>query len=184
MPKSTFNSLLAVFSFFLFLAGAVLTVLTIYAQNTVPESCTNKNVHLGLNIMLMVSVIITVIPLMQVFCHWGCGCPQMDLSYKLWIIMISLVMAVGSSLVIYGLNADKSVCTNSNTKNTAIGILAFSIVMILLMIFLYSRSSVVKGATKTLVKPTETIPAQNKPITDSSSDTDAILNDLDIDLMN
>ena len=137
----TFNPKLATFSFFLFIAGVVLTVLTVDAQKKLSISCANSEVQNGLNFLLMLSVIMMTIPIMQLFCHWACGCPQNDLPYKGLVIFISILMIVGSSIVINGLNKDKHKCTStgSNTKNYAIGVLTFNVVLIFIFILTYTK---------------------------------------------
>ena len=132
-----FNPKLATFSVFLCIVGVVLTVLTVDAQQKLSTSCVNSNVQNGLNFLLMLSVGMLTIPIMQLFCHWGCECPQNDLPYKGVVIFISILMIAGSSMVISGLNKDKNTCTSSgsNTKRYAIGVLSFNVILIFIFIF-------------------------------------------------
>lgn len=141
----TFNPKLATFSFFLFIAGTVLTILAVDAQQKLSSSCVNSNVQNGLNFLLMLSVVMMTIPIMQLFCHWGCGCPQTDLPYKGVVIFISILMIAGSSIVINGLNKNKNTCTSSgsNTKGYAIGVLTFNVILIFIFILIqnYRKNS-------------------------------------------
>ena len=131
-----FNPILATFSFFLFVAGAVLTVLTVDAQHKLSTSCANKKVQNGLNFLLMLCVVMMTVPIMQLFCHWGCGCPQKDLPYGWVVIIICVLMIAGSSAVINGLNEDADTCKSSggNTKGYAIGISSFSVILLFILI--------------------------------------------------
>lgn len=134
-----FNPTLATFSFFLFIAGTVLTVLTVDAQKKLSTSCINSKVQNGLNFLLMLSVIMMTVPIMQLFCHLSCRCPQEDLPYKGVVIFISILMIAGSSMVISGLNNDKNTCTSSghNTNGYAIGVITFNVILIFIFILTY-----------------------------------------------
>lgn len=147
----TFNPILATFSFFLFVVGAVLTILTVDAQQKLSTSCANKNVQNGLNFLLMLCVIMMTVPIMQVFCHWGCDCPQKDLPYDWVVAIICILMIAGSSAVISGLNKDKDTCKsfNSNTKGYAIGILSFSVILLfILIIFRFKAWKIFEGKSR------------------------------------
>ena len=131
-----FNPILATFSFFLFVAGAVLTILTVDAQKKLSTSCANKKVQNGLNFLLMLCVVMMTVPIMQLFCHWSCGCPQENLPYEWVVIIICILMIAGSSTVINGLNKDADTCKSfgGNTKGYAIGILSFSVILLFIVI--------------------------------------------------
>lgn len=137
----SFNPKLSTFSFLLFITGAILTILTVDAQKKLSTSCANSKVQNGLNFLLMLSVIIMTIPIMQLFCHWGCGCPQKDLPYRGISIFISILMIAGSSVVINGLNTDKNTCisTGEYTKGYAISVLAFNVILVLVFILTYIK---------------------------------------------
>ena len=137
----SFNPISATFSFFLFITGAVLTVLTVDAQKKLSISCTDSNIQNGLNFLLMLSVIIMTIPIMELVCYSGCGCPQIDIPYKGIVIIVSILMIIGSSMVINGLNKNKDTCisTRDNTKKYAIGVLAMNVILIFILIFTYTK---------------------------------------------
>ena len=135
----SFNPKLATFSFFIFLSGLILSVLTIDAQKKLSSTCVNKNVNIGLNILLMLSVMMSCTPILQMFCYSLCKCNTGDLHYKIIVIVISILMAIGSAMIIIGLNKDKTTCSNQNTKTYAIGVLSFSIIMTVIMFFTYTR---------------------------------------------
>jgi len=89
----------------------------------------------------MLCVVMMTVPIMQLFCHWGCGCPQIDLPYG-WVIKIILVMMIaGSSIVINGLNKDVDTCAKTKyAKVYAISVLSVSIVFLILIILIQSKS--------------------------------------------
>ena len=137
----TFNPILATFSFFLFVTGIVLTVLTVDAQQKLSTSCANKKVQNGLNFLLMICVVMMTVPIMQLFCHWGCGCQQKDLPYGWVVMIICVLMIAGSSAVINGLNEDADTCKSSsgNTKGYAIGILSFGVILLFILIVVHFK---------------------------------------------
>lgn len=136
-----FNGFLATFSFFLFVAGAVLTVLTVDAQQKLSLSCTNKKVQNGLSFLLMLCIVMTTVPIMQLFCHWGCGCPQENLPYEWIVIIICVLMIAGSGTIINGLNEDADTCESSGgkTKGYAISILSFSVILLFILIVVHFK---------------------------------------------
>ena len=107
------NTLLAIFSFCLFMMGLIMSVLTYDAQQKLGLKCVDHKVQVGLNLLLMLSVMMVMMPLMLLFCHWHCGCPQYDLPYIQMTIFILLSMGVTSLSVYTGL---KKECAASNAK--------------------------------------------------------------------
>ena len=134
----SFNPKLATFSFFIFLSGAILSILTIDAQKKLSSSCVNSSVNNGLNLLLMLSVMMTCIPILQLICYSSCTCDAGHLPYKPIIIAISVLMIIGTSMVINGLNKDKTTCTDKGTKGYAVGILSFSVILLIVMGFTYT----------------------------------------------
>jgi hypothetical protein len=139
------NSLLAVFSFSMFMMGLILSVLTYDAQQKLSTECVNHRVQIGLNFMLMLSVMMVVLPLMQLFCHWHCGCPQYDIPYVTISMMILVVMGTTSMTVWSGL---KGKCNADNTIRFSLttAILSFTLVAIYIAYIVKSKSS---GGLKT-----------------------------------
>jgi hypothetical protein len=100
-----FNSNLATFSFLIFVFGLILTYLTVDQQSKLSTLCVSKNVQTGLNVILMLSIMMTILPLVQLFCHWKCGHPQNDpsIGYKWILVGISLLLATAGGFVWSGL---------------------------------------------------------------------------------
>jgi cytochrome bd-type quinol oxidase subunit 2 len=122
-----FNPTLATFSFVIFVTGMILTYLTASQQAKLSDKCVSNSVQGGMNLLLMMSVMMMVIPIIQLSCHWGCGCPQPDILYK-WILLILLcLMLLGSSIVLNGLKDD---CDASSVKSYMIGLISTSVIMI------------------------------------------------------
>jgi len=134
----TFNPKLATFSFFIFICGLILSVLTIDAQKKLSSSCVNSSVNNGLNMLLMLSVMMTCVPILQTICYSSCECDAGHLPYKPIMITIFILMIVGTSMVINGLNKDKTSCTNTGTKGYAVGMLSFSVILLIVMGFTYT----------------------------------------------
>lgn len=134
----SFNPKLATFSFFIFLSGLILSVLTIDAQKKLSSTCVNSSVNNGLNLLLMLSVMMTCIPVLQLICYSSCDCDAGHLPYKLIVIAISVLMIIGTSMVINGLNKDKTTCTNEGTKGYAVGVLSFSVILLVVMGLTYT----------------------------------------------
>lgn len=101
-----FNSNLAVFSFVVFVFGLILTYLTVDQQTKISNQCVSKNVQTGLNLILMLSLMMTIIPLIQLFCHWNCGHPQNDppIGYRSIVIGLCVLLATAGGFVWNGLD--------------------------------------------------------------------------------
>ena len=121
------NKKLTIFSFFIFLTGICLTYLISYTHSGISDKCVSNQVQLGMNILLMLSVMMMVIPLIQLYCHWGCNCPQNDISYKWIIIIISVLIIAVSSVVLNGLIDN---CEKIEVKNLMIGLISTGSVII------------------------------------------------------
>lgn len=134
----TFNPKLATFSFFIFMCGIILLVLIIDAQKKLSSICVNSSVNNGLNLLLMLSVMMTCVPILQTICYSSCECDAGHLPYKPIMITISILMIVATSMVINGLNKDKTTCTNTGTKRYAVGMLSFSLILLIVMGFTYT----------------------------------------------
>ena len=155
----SFNPKLATFSFFIFLSGLILSVLTIDAQKKLSSTCVNSSVNNGLNLLLMLSVMMTCIPILQLICYSSCACDAGNLPYKPIVIAISVLMIVGTSMVINGLNKDKTGCTNEGTKGYSVGVLSFSVILLVVMGLTYTPqwknffSESDKGSVNSIVSP-------------------------------
>jgi len=125
----TFKPMLATFSFVLFVVGMVLTYLTIDQQSKLSNQCVSTKVQTGFNIILMLSVMMMVIPLIQLGCHWGCGCPQNNLWYR-WIIIIICVLFISTGGVVWnGLDNDAN-CSLSSVKYYIKGLVILASVLL------------------------------------------------------
>ena len=141
------NPKLAYFSFFIFLVGVVLTYLINLTHGNLSDKCVSNQVQTGMNILLMLSVMMAIIPLIQIACHWGCGCSQSYISY-VWIIIIiisTLIISV-ASVVLNGLTGD---CDDKQVNQLMTGlIIAASVVLVItLTAIIYPRIKTVSDKT-------------------------------------
>lgn len=134
----TFNPKLATFSFIIFMCGLILAVLTVDAQKKLSTTCVNSSVNNGLNLLLMLSVMMSCIPILQLICYSSCECKAGHLPYKHIVMAISVLMIIGTSMVINGLNKDKTKCTNEGTKEYSIRVLSFSVILLVVMSLTYT----------------------------------------------
>ena len=112
------NIKLASFSLFIFAFGIILIYFTAEQHSKISPKCVSKKVQLGFNIILMFGVMMTIIPVVQLFCHSVCGCPQFDLWYK-WIIVFTAVSLIASGGAVWnGLNTDSN-CGKPSSKTTS-----------------------------------------------------------------
>lgn len=127
-----FNSTLATFSFFVFVFGLIMSYLTIDQHSKLPSTCTSNKVQTGFNIILMLSLMMVIIPIVQLFCHWGCGCPQTNLWYR-WIVVgiLSLMIAAGST-VLSGLSDSK--CSLASAKSFMGSLVGVSVTLIVIIL--------------------------------------------------
>jgi hypothetical protein len=133
------NSTLIIFYFLLFFFSICVVVLTLNTQKKLSLKCTDSNVQNGLNFILMVSVSLMILPLLRVFCHWKCECPQNDIPYKVIMIIICILMIIASSTIINGINKNKKTCDTESTKTFAIVLLTVSILLFSFLIFTFSN---------------------------------------------
>ena len=127
------NQKLTIFSFVIFIIGFCLTYSISYIHAGISDKCVSNQVQLGMNILLILSIMMMIIPLIQLYCHWGCNCPQNDISYK-WIIMfISLLILVVSSIVLNGLTDN---CDQKEVKYLMGGLISSSSIIIIIIITL------------------------------------------------
>ena len=123
-----FNSNLAIFSFFIFVIGMCLTYLT-YSQNAkLSSKCVNKNVQIGMNVLLLLSTMMMVIPIVQLVCHWNCQCPQNDLWYRGIVVSLGVLIMTTASIVFSGLKGD---CDNKSVKNLMIGLISTGVIILI-----------------------------------------------------
>jgi hypothetical protein len=128
-----FNPTLATFSVFIFTIGMILTYLTSSKHAKLPNTCVSKQVHTGFNIILMLSIMMMIIPIVQLYCHWGCGCPQNDISYKWIIVIITFLLTISASVVLNGL---KDKCDTSSVKSYMIGLIVTGVILIIVLVVL------------------------------------------------
>lgn len=126
------NIKLAYFSFFVFLVGVILTYLISLTHGNLSDKCISNQVQTGMNILLMLSVMMAVIPLIQLVCHIGCGCPQSYISY-VWIVLmiISILIIVVASIVLNGLTGD---CDENGAKQLMTGLIIVACVILVITV--------------------------------------------------
>jgi hypothetical protein len=116
----TFNSKLVTFSLLIFVIGMILTYLTNYYHSKLPYKCVNKSVQVGINILLVLSTMMMVVPFVQLVCHLSCKCPPNDLWYGGIIASIGSLLVITASVVLSGL---KDECQVHNVKVFMIGLI-------------------------------------------------------------
>jgi hypothetical protein len=128
------NETLTVFSIFIFLFGVILTVFTVDRQNKLSKKCTSVSVNTGLNLILMLSIMMMLIPIIHLYCYRWCKCDQnvknMGKWYKIIIIIILTILVTSGSVVIDGLN--ETTCKSSDVKSYMVGIITISVILILI----------------------------------------------------
>jgi len=127
------NRYLFIFSFFLFAAGVTLTSLTYFTYGKLSNKCVSHQVQIGMNILLMLSIIMTIVPLIQLYCHGSCKCPQKNLPYKFVIIFLLVLIITVSSVVLNGLTDD---CDSKEIKALMIGLITTSSIILCLFFIL------------------------------------------------
>lgn len=128
-----FNSKLATFSFFVFVVGMILTYLTYSQHAKLSNKCVSKQVQTGMNVLLVLSTMMMVIPLVQLACHWGCSCPQNDLWYKWIVVSICIMMVITGSIVLNGLKGD---CDTKSVKDFMIGLITTGSIIVFILVVL------------------------------------------------
>ena len=128
------NRYLFIFSFFLFATGATLTSLTYFTYGKLSNKCVSHQVQIGMNILLMLSIIMTIVPLIQLYCHSSCKCPQGNLKYKFVIIFLLVLIITVSSVVLNGLTNDD--CDSKEIKALMIGLITTSSIILCLFFIL------------------------------------------------
>ena len=122
-----FNPKLATFSFFVFMIGMILTYLTYSQHAKLSGKCVSKEVQTGMNVLLVLSTMMMVIPFVQLVCHWGCDCPQNDLWYRGIVLSLAVLLLITASIVLNGLKGD---CDTKSVKSFMIGLIATGSVII------------------------------------------------------
>lgn len=129
----SFNPKLAIFSLFIFLFGMIMTYLTIDQQTKLSNLCVSSNVQTGFNIMLMLSIMMMIIPLIQLYCHLGCGHPQNDISYKWIIVIICLLIVVLASIILKGIDNEPN-CKLSSARTFMIGLITSGVILSIILV--------------------------------------------------
>lgn len=148
-----FNSVLATFSFFVFLVGVILTYLTIDQQSKLPPRCTSTKVNIGLNTILMLSVMMVILPIVQIWCYWGCKCPQTNLWYK-WIVVAILTLLTGAASTVIS-DLDNVKCKSKSVKTYMVAMVAISVFSIVSIIGLtiWNKTKKTKNSNSTINTP-------------------------------
>jgi hypothetical protein len=108
------------FSSALIVSGILITALTANAQGSLQLTCASNKVQSGLNFILMIGVLLTILPIVQLICVSKCSsCTSYDLKYK-WIINGLLLLLGISSAVVWGGIDNNDECNNKTSKNTMI----------------------------------------------------------------
>ena len=128
------NRYLFIFSFFLFAVGVTLTYFTYSTYGKLSNKCVSHQVQIGMNILLMLSIIMTIVPLIQLYCHSSCKCPQGNLKYKFVIIFLLVLIITVSSVVLNGLTNDD--CDSKEIKALMIGLITTSSVILCSLLIL------------------------------------------------
>jgi len=138
------NNYLVIFSLTIFLIGIILTYLTSLQHSNLSDKCVSKKVQIGMNIILMISTMMIVVPLVQLYCYWGCDCKQNDLRYKWIIIILAASLTIAASYVLNGLN-NKTVCNTDGLKSYMIGLISTGVVLIVILGIVPLFSPVIKS---------------------------------------
>jgi hypothetical protein len=128
-----FNPKLATFSFFIFVFGLIMTYLTADQQSKISNLCVSSKVQTGFNIILMLSIMMTILPLVQLYCHWGCGHPQNDISYKWIVVTICVLLVASASTVLNGLENEPN-CKLSSARSYMIGLITSGTILFVILI--------------------------------------------------
>lgn len=107
--------------------GMILTYLTYSQHAKLSGKCTSKQVQTGMNVLLVLSTMMMVIPFVQLVCYRGCDCPQNDLWYRGIVVSIGLLLLVTASIVLNGL---KDNCDTQSVKSIMIGLIVTGVVII------------------------------------------------------
>ena len=103
----------------IFLMGIILTYLSYNSIKELKSTCVDKQVNLGLNILLMVGTMLIGLCLAYFFCVWRCDCPdRAGLSSKFvpFILILGVLMLVDGAMVWSKLKGD---CDSSTAKRNA-----------------------------------------------------------------
>lgn len=117
------------FSIVLFIIGIILCILSVNAQNSLDPECVSSKVHIGLNIILSISIMLMILPLAQLMCFKSCGCTGDDLNYKFISLGLLVIIGITGAVIWNGIETDTG-CDNSSAKSTAISITIMSFISI------------------------------------------------------
>ena len=129
------NIKLTIFSFGMLILGLIFCVLVSWAQSDIGSKCVSSQVQNTLNVMLSLSVMMTVLPVVQGFCFLNCDCGDeeaSDLPY-FWISIIILLMLSICSFIVY--DGLKEECSSDTAKTTMLG---FGVTSLVALVFLTS----------------------------------------------
>jgi hypothetical protein len=138
----TFNTILATLATLSFF---ILSYLTIDQQIKLDSKCVDMKVQNGLNVILMLFIMMTIIPFIQLACHSVCGRPQTYLSYKFIVIVILILITSAGATAWSGLDNDKNCNTSSVKKYIKTLVITSSILLVLITSLLFWSKKGVKG---------------------------------------
>jgi uncharacterized membrane protein len=170
------NTKLITFSILIFIVGCVLTYLNYSQYTKLSNKCVSDQVQVGLNIIIMLSIMMIFVPIVQFLCYWSCGCPDVGFSYKWVFIILSLLLISAASVV---LNALKDECENSELKYYMIGLIVASIILIFVIVVL----PITANALQNNKEGSSVLPVKNKkPEQDSSLNDSSSLDDDSVEM--
>ena len=125
------NPMLVGFLFLTFIVGIILVVTTVNAQQKLPNNCVKNDMNIAMNFVLMLGIMLTVLPIMQLLCSNYCECDDTgNLWYKSLIGLFGIILAICGGIIWNGAKE----CTGADdVVNYGLGIM---ITGILLPIFL------------------------------------------------
>ena len=164
------NIILTFFSIFTFILGLFITVLSIDQQSKISNKCVSNKVQLGFNLILMLGFMMIVIPLIQLFCYWKCGCDQSDLPYKWIYIFITLFLIVTGAVVWNGMNNEPN-CDLESAKYFIMGVVISSALLLVFLLVLQLKYKHIGDSDKKLSEDNRETVTSSFPESLSSTET-------------
>ena len=161
-----FDPLSATFSFSIFVFGVIMTYLTADQQSKLPDTCNLTTVQLGLNLILMLSIMMMIIPLIQLYCNEVCGCTQTNLGigYR-WIVLSILSLLIAASGTVLSGLTDASCKLDSLSSYMTYTLVVSSVFLVIIVVMMYVENN--PGAFKS--KPRQGRPRKQTQVGGSQS---------------
>jgi hypothetical protein len=121
------NPMLVGFLFLTFIVGIILVVTTVNAQQKLPNNCVKNDMNIAMNFVLMLGIMLTVLPIMQLLCSNYCECDDTgNLWYKSLIGLFGIILAICGGIIWNGAKE----CTGADdVVNYGLGIMITGIVL-------------------------------------------------------